>query len=66
MQTVLEPPSCTSNCTTTVTTSLYDLVEAVQNEVGPNNDELIVATVMHLLRDGYATTRRRVRMPHCN
>lgn len=66
MQTVLKPPLSRTQSTTTVTTSLYDLVEAVQNEVGPENDELIVATVMHLLRAGHATALRSTRTSHCN
>ncbi len=66
MSSVLQPPSCTLPQSTTVTTNLYSLVEAVQNEVGPENDALIVATVMHLLRAGHATYRWGTRAHHCN
>lgn len=66
MQTVLKPPLRHTQPTATVITSLYALVEAVQNEVGPDNDELIVATVMHLLRAGHATALRSPRTSHCN
>jgi hypothetical protein len=66
MNTVLEPPASTSHKSTTVTTTLYDLVEAVQKEVGAANDELIVATVMHLLRAGHATYLRSTRTRSCN
>ena len=55
MKTVLTPPSNPTQGSTTVTTNLYELIEAVQNEVGPENDELVVATVMYLLRAGRAT-----------
>lgn len=50
----------TSYATTTTTTpapqtlqtSLYDLIATLHDEVGEENDELIVATVMHLLQSG--------------
>jgi hypothetical protein len=37
---------------TTITTTLYDLIEAVSAEVDPGEDDLIIATVMHLLNSG--------------
>lgn len=37
---------------TAITTSLYDLVAAISDEVGPNEDYLVTATVMHLLQSG--------------
>ncbi len=37
---------------TTITTSLYDLVAAISDEVGPNEDDLMTATVVHLLQSG--------------
>lgn len=39
----------------TLTTTLYDLIAAVQDVVDPNNDALVVATVQHMLRAGRAT-----------
>jgi hypothetical protein len=41
--------------TTTMYTTLYDLVEALQRQVGPDEDHLVVATVMHLLHSGRVT-----------
>jgi hypothetical protein len=35
-----------------LTTTLYDLMAALQNVVGPDNDVLVVATMVHLLRSG--------------
>ena len=35
MKTILTPPSNPTQRSTTVTTNLYELIEAVQNEVGP-------------------------------
>jgi hypothetical protein len=36
----------------TVTTTLYDLIATIQDVVGPGNDRLIVATVVHMLSAG--------------
>ena len=47
-------------------TNLYELIEAVQNQVGPENDELVVATVMYLLRAGRATFLYNMGASHCN
>jgi hypothetical protein len=55
MKTILKPPLNPTQRLATVTTNLYELIEAVQNQVGPENDELVVATVMYLLRAGRAT-----------
>ena len=49
METVL-PPCSTRPQWTTITTSLYELIEAIQNEVGPEDDDLVVATVAYVLR----------------
>jgi hypothetical protein len=38
-------------------TSLYSLIEAVQDEVYPGGDALVVAVVTHLMRSG------RIRIP---
>jgi hypothetical protein len=37
---------------TTVETTLYELVEAIGAEVEPGEDDLIIATVVHLLNSG--------------
>jgi len=66
MKTVLKPPLDTPQQSTTIRTNLYELVEAVQNQVGPENDELIVATVMHILRTGRATFRYDMGASHYN
>jgi hypothetical protein len=66
METILKPPLNTTQRLSPVTTNLYELVEAVQNQVGPEDDELIVATVMHLLRAGRATFLYDMGASHCN
>ena len=38
-----------------LTTTLYALLAALQDVVGPDNDLLVVATVVHLLRSGRLT-----------
>ena len=37
---------------TTVQTTLYDLIAAISSEVGPEDDDLVTATVAHLLNSG--------------
>ena len=41
-------PSC-------LTTTLYDLIAAIQDELSPDDDTLVVATVVHLQRSGRLT-----------
>ena len=36
-------------------TTLYDLIAAIQDELSPDDDTLVVATVVHLLRSGRLT-----------
>ena len=43
------PRAVTPSC---FTTTLYDLIAAIQEVVGPEEDALVVATVWHLLRSG--------------
>jgi hypothetical protein len=38
--------------------TLYDLIAAIQDVVGPGDDQLVVATVRHLLRSGRLTALR--------
>jgi hypothetical protein len=40
-----------------LTTTLYDVLTALQEEVGPDDDALVVATVAHFLRSGRLTWR---------
>ena len=42
----------------TVTTTLYDLIATIQDVVGPGNDRLVVATVVHMLAAGALTLPR--------
>jgi hypothetical protein len=37
--------------------TLTDLITAIQDVVGPGDDQLVVATVRHLLRSGRLTER---------
>jgi len=39
----------------TTTTTLYDLVAAVQTAAGSQDGALVVPTVLHMLRSGHAT-----------
>jgi hypothetical protein len=39
---------------TRITTTLYDLVEALSMEVKPEDDSLVTAAVMHLINAGHA------------
>jgi hypothetical protein len=66
MQTVLKPPLNTTQRSRTITTNLYELVEAVQTAIGSENDELVVATVMSVLRSGRATFLKSLGVSHCN
>jgi hypothetical protein len=66
MQTVLKPPLSTTQNSRTITTSLYELIETVQREIGSENDELVVATVMYVLRSGRAKFLNSLEVNHCN
>jgi hypothetical protein len=39
----------------TITTTLYDLITAVQEAADPTDDALVVATVWHVLQSGRVT-----------
>jgi len=43
-----------SSVPTHITTTLYDLVEAISAEVGPNEEHLMTAAVMHLINSSRA------------
>ena len=47
-------PSC-------LTTTLYDLIAAIQDGLSPDDDALVVATVVHLLRSGRLTWLRQAK-----
>ena len=66
MKTVLEPLSTTTQKSIAITTNLYELIEAVQNQVGSENDELVVATVMYILHTRRATFLHNTGASHCN
>ena len=65
MGTVLPQCSTRQPCTA-ITTSLYELIEALQNEVGPEDDDLVVATVAYLWRSQRLRLLRYTRTSHCN
>ena len=65
METLL-PPCSTSQQSSTVTTSLYELMEALQNALGPENDDLVVATVVYLLRSQSIRFLHDTEASHCN
>jgi hypothetical protein len=44
----------TSSAPVRITTTLYDLVEVISAEVGPNEDHLVTAAVMHLINSSRA------------
>lgn len=48
----LTRPAESTQSPNTITTTLYDLFEAIQSEVGPEDDALVTATVMDLLASG--------------
>ena len=47
METVLPPCSTEQEY---IQTSLYELIEALQSEIGPENDDLVVAIIVYLFR----------------
>ena len=62
METILPPCSTGQEYTKT---SLYELIETLQNEISPENDDLIVAIIVYLLRSKrirFCATRAS----HCN
>lgn len=66
MATVVVPPCSTRQQRTKTTTSLYELIDAVQKTVGPENDDLVVAIVMDLMRSGRIRFLRHTGVSHCN
>jgi hypothetical protein len=37
---------------TRIKTTLYDLIDAIRTELSADEDELVVATVLHLMKSG--------------
>lgn len=66
METVLIPPEPLPYTSTAVMTSLYDLVEALQDAAGPEGDTLVVATVMEMMASGRLTFPHRLGTSQCN
>ena len=54
LATTLETVPTTASTPVHITTTLYDLVEAVNAATGPNEDRLVAAAVMHLLNSSRA------------
>jgi hypothetical protein len=50
--TLSEPSIATKQRTQTIITTLYDLIDAVNSSVGPENEELVVALVAQMLHSG--------------
>lgn len=51
--------------TGTIHTTLYDLIEAISAEVGPQEEHLVTATLVHLLNSGrvkFADDARQLRV----
>ena len=48
------PPPC-------LTTTLYDVIAAIQDRLSPDDDALVIASVVHLLRAGRLTWLGKVR-----
>lgn len=66
METVLIPPEPPRAKATTMTTSLYEILEVLQDTAGADGDALVVATVMHLLESGRLTFPHRAGTHQCN
>ena len=51
-----------------ITTTLYDLISALQEAAGPEEDTLVVAAMVHLMRSGrllwHAAPTKRQRAAH--
>jgi hypothetical protein len=54
--------------TSTIHTTLFDLIEAISAEVGPQEDHLVTATLVHLINSGrvrFADDGRRLQVISC-
>jgi len=57
--------TATAPTTTTIQTTLYDLMAALHAEVEPGEEELVTAAVVHLLNSGrarFARDRRAIKV----
>ena len=52
MNTVVHPIQDETRPQEIIKTTLYDLIAAINSEVKPEEDHLVVATVVHLLKTG--------------
>jgi hypothetical protein len=52
MSTVVHPIKKETKSKEVIKTTLYDLIAAINSEVDPEEDYLVVATMMHLLQTG--------------
>ena len=64
METIVVPRRRNSKQSTT--TSLYELIETIQNSVGPEDDDLVVATMMYLLRSGHIRVLHHAEASQCS
>ena len=55
MHAILDPASQDDTSSGTITTTLYDLMDAMQDDITPSEEDLVVASVVHLLRSGRIT-----------
>jgi hypothetical protein len=55
MHALLDEPAVREETPVAIITTLYDLIEAMQDEVEPDDDGLIVASIIHLLQSGRIT-----------
>jgi hypothetical protein len=58
MSTTAMPVRCTTQTPTALTTTLYDLIAALQDVAGPDEGTVVVAAVMHLMRSRRLTWHR--------
>jgi hypothetical protein len=59
MDTMFETKKGAKSEPTLVTTTLYDLIEAMQDDASPEADDFVVTAVMELLRTGRVVFLRR-------
>jgi hypothetical protein len=52
MSTLFDATVAPEDMPATIETTLYDLMEAMQEEADPDEEEIVVTSVLHLLRSG--------------
>ena len=65
MPTLLDAVAAAEASAGVIKTTLYDLIDAMQDEVEPIDQELVVACVIDLLRSGRITFLRTTERPRC-